>query len=237
MSLLTVVRNVCGRIGIPSPAVVVSNTELQIQQLLALANEEGEELAQRHAWQMLTQEATFTTVAATSQGALTTLAGPSFGWIVSDTIWNRTQRRPIYGPKSAQERQAIINSAISGPFLKYYLRGGELQIIPNPPVADVCFFEWVSENWCQSAGSVKQSAWAADTDTGLLDEGLMTAGIIWRWRQAKGFDYAEDFRKYEMRLEAEIGREKSSPVLSMSRRGDRQRFISGANVPDTGYGA
>ena len=71
MSLLTMVTQVCRRIGIVAPNAVVSSADPQIIQLLALANEEGEELANRYPWQAMRQQATFTTVATESQGAET----------------------------------------------------------------------------------------------------------------------------------------------------------------------
>jgi hypothetical protein len=49
-----------------------------------------------------------------------------------------------------------------------------------------------------SRTSAAQSAWAADTDTGILSEEVMTLGVIWRFLKAKGFDYSEPFRTYEM---------------------------------------
>jgi len=59
----------------------------------------------------------------------------------------------------------------------------------------------------------------------LLDETLMTAGLIWRWKQSKGFDYAEDFRKYQTRVMNAIARDTESAVLDMGRKEDGRTGI------------
>jgi hypothetical protein len=66
-SLLFIIREACKRLGITVPNAAVSSTDLQVQQLVALCNEEGQELSSRYAWQRLTKTATFTTVVSQSQ--------------------------------------------------------------------------------------------------------------------------------------------------------------------------
>ena len=51
MSLLTIVQRVCRLVSLPVPTTVVTSTDLVVQQLYALANEEGEELADAYDWQ------------------------------------------------------------------------------------------------------------------------------------------------------------------------------------------
>ena len=83
MSLLTMVTQVCRRIGITAPSSVSSSSDPQIVQLMAIANEEGQDLSSRYPWVGLQNESTFATVATESQGAILTLAGASFRYILS----------------------------------------------------------------------------------------------------------------------------------------------------------
>ena len=46
MSLLTVIQDACNELSLPSPAMVIGNTDPQVQQLLALANLEGQTFLQ-----------------------------------------------------------------------------------------------------------------------------------------------------------------------------------------------
>ena len=87
MTLLTVVQRFCKRTGISSPTTVYGSTDPQIIQVLALLEEEGNDLSGRGDWQELTNEATHTTVATESQGAITTIASNGFRYIKNNTIW------------------------------------------------------------------------------------------------------------------------------------------------------
>ena len=105
MTCLQIIQAACRRIGILAPNVAVGSYDQQIIQLLALCEEEGQELADRYPWQGLQNEVLFVTVAAQVQTTLSATA-PGFNYIVNDTIWNRTLRRPVYGPNSEQDWQA-----------------------------------------------------------------------------------------------------------------------------------
>ena len=65
MTVLEIVRSVCGIIGLPQPSSLTGTTDLQVIQLRELLNKEGEELAERSSLgcESLVAEATFSTVA------------------------------------------------------------------------------------------------------------------------------------------------------------------------------
>lgn len=229
MSLITLVQTACKRVGLPSPNAVYSSTDENVVRMLALSNEGGEEIAQRYPWQRLVNESTFTSAATESQGAITTLAGTDFGWIVNDTVWNRTQMMQWF-PILETEWAAMKASSVTGPYPRFLIRGNALRAIPTPTAGHTIAFEWVSKNWCQSSGGTAQSAWAADTDTGIIDEGLLTADLIWRWKAAQGLDYAEDFRKCEGRIENAMSRDGAKKHLNFhGRRGTR--FLTNRSIP------
>ena len=217
MSLLTMVTQVCRRIGIVAPNAVVSSADPQIIQLLALANEEGEELANRYPWQAMRQQATFTTVATESQGTMTALTGADFKYIVNETFYNRSLRRPVFGPLSDSDWQNLKAMQINGPWNQFRIRGNEMLFIPVPAAGQDCYFEWQSKNWCgDSTGVTTRSAWGADDDIGILDETIMLHGLIWRWKSVKGFDYAEDMAKYERLVDDATARDGGKPILNGS---------------------
>jgi len=235
MSLLSIIQQACGRIGVSTPTSVVGNSDSIITQLLALANEEGEELTTgasvglSYDWSQLQTETSFTALAQENQGAITTIA-PGFRYIINGTIFNRTLRRPVPGPLPPQSWQMLRAANVVGPYPQFRIRNGNLILIPNPTAGDSIYFEYQSANWCQSASSVGQMAWAADDDTGLLDEQLMTAGLIWRWKKAKNLEYAEDFRQYQTRVLNAIARDGGKTTINI---GD-QEFVPGVLiVPET----
>lgn len=217
MSLLTICQQAFVRMGLPSPTAVTTATDAQTLRVLSFANEEGQELAARWAWQGLQREASFTTVATEQQGTLATICGADYGWIVNETIWNRTQRRPIFGPKSEAEWQALKAAFVNGPWYQFRIRQNAILFTPVPAAGDSCYFEWISKNWViKASDGTGSTIWTADADTSYMDERLMTLGIIWRWKQARGFDYAEDFAKYERAVDDAIARDGGKPRLSLN---------------------
>lgn len=210
MSALTIIQTVCKRLGLNSPNTI-NSTDQQIIQMAALLNEEGQELAQRYAWQVLIKEATFTTVATETQTTL-----PSgFKYILNDTIWNRSLDEPLSGPQSPQSWQALKAQSFTGPYHQYRIQGNAIKFIPVPAAGMDCYYEYVSKNWCYSTTNVDNDAFTADDDAPYLDEQLLILGTIWRWKQAKGLEYAEDFAKYERRVVDAIARDGGREKLSL----------------------
>lgn len=240
MSLLTIIDDVCNRIGISAPSSVIGSNDAQIIQLLALANKEGKELATASSvglsydWQALQAEASFTTTATESQGPIATIA-PNMKYIIGGSIWDRTRRLPVYGSMDAQTYQNFKAWGVTSPYPKYRIRGGILLLTPIPAAGELYYFEYQSKNWCtNSTGSVYRQRWAADTDIGLLDEDLMVDGIVWRWKHAKGLDYAEDFRMYQMNVINALARDTEHSILDMGRKSDQR---TGIILPIGGWNA
>lgn len=200
MTLLSVIQDASRRIGFAAPQAAVSSTDPTTTQLLAFAQEEGYTLARRHEWQVLQTEYTFPTANGTESYAL-----PSdFSRILKETVFNRTERRRMYGdltPSQWQETKASLVTMVNPAFR---VRGGLFLISPTPTAVETIAYEYITTKWCQSNSGTAQSAWAADTDTGLLDEALITLGIIWRYRKAKGLEYGDDMNTYEMEVNKSI---------------------------------
>lgn len=215
MSLLTVVQSAARRVGIAVPTSVAGSSDVQALQLMEFVTEEGQDLTDRYPWARLQTEATFVTVAAELQGALSTLAPSSFQYILNDTIWNRSKRRPIYGGLSPEEWQRFKASPVTGPLEQFRLRGGNLYFTPIPTAGETCAFEYMSGNWCESNLGVGHEVCVADTDVFRLPERLILLGVVWRWKRSKGLAYAEDFRLYETEVANAQGRDAGKPRLSL----------------------
>lgn len=230
MSLLTIIQSASKRVGLTSPSSAIGLTDANVIRLIELANEEGEELANRHQWQNLIRESTHTSLAAESQGAITTIAGTDFSYILNDTIWNRTQNRR-WMPVDDVMWQQMLSSGISGPDTYFRLRGNTLRTYPTPTAGHTIAFEWVSKNWCESSGGTGQSAWAADTDVAKLDERLIVHGLVWRWKASQGLEYAEDFRKYELMVNDAIARDGAHPHINMGQ-GSKSRLVGRNSIAE-----
>ena len=216
MSMLTVVQHFCRRTNLPVPTTVYGTTDPQVLQVMAILEEEGNDLASRGSWQGLTFEGSHTSLAAEDQGAISTIASNGFRYIKNETIWDRTDQLPIFGPLDNKDWQANKAISTNGPKYRYRIRGGKLLINPVPAASHSYYFEYVSKNWILGAnGTTYKQYFTLDTDTVLIPEELVLMGIRWRWKKEKGFDYAEDMRTYEMQVKDALGRDGSKKTLSM----------------------
>ena len=220
MAMLQTIQYFCRRQNLPVPATVYGTTDPQVQQVMALLEEEGNDLALRGSWQGITFEATLSTLAAEDQGAIATIASNGFRYIKNQTIWDRTNRLPVLGPLDGQDWQAIKALQVSGPRYQHRIRGGKLLVNPTPTAALDWRFEYVSPNWILGAdGTTYKQYFTLDTDTLLLPDTLLLMGLRWRWLREKGMDYAELFRTYEMQVKDALGRDGGKGVLHMDSAG------------------
>lgn len=229
MSLLTIVQQAAPLIGVSKPAVVATATDPTVSLLFGLAQQEGEELARYGDWRALRKEKTFTTVFAETQ--TDTPIPPDFAGIIDLTIWNRSARRPLYGPVDAAQWQQWKAGSTFPVTDSFTLRGTAWLMGPPPAAGQTIAYEYRSANWCQSSGGTPQSAWAADTDTALLSERLMRLGLVWRFKMRRGLEWQTDHENYLNEVDGELARDRPRKVLDLRYGGPPYRY-PGVVVPD-----
>jgi len=240
MSLLTMIQAAANLIGVQQPVSVIGSTDTTTLQLLAFANQEGVDLAER-AWPLLYRTATITTVASQQEYDLPA----DFNWQIVNTFWNAAERLPVWGPLTPQTWQAIEYGMVAGSPVgtRYVIWRGtssndaKVYLDPTPSTnGDTLAYMYVSSHWCASSGGTTQATWAADTDVGILDEDLMKDGIVWRFLRQKGLDYGDLRNDYERRRSRLLAQARPAPNLSLA--GNRSwRLLGPQNLPETGYGA
>lgn len=217
-NLLAIVQSAALEMGLPSPSSVIGNPDGQTQQMLALANREGRELAQiEGGWTALRAEQDITLVP--GQAAYPFPA--DFAYYLQDTFWDRTTHMPLSGPMSPVDWQ-ILQSGIfpAGVFTRYRIMDGQISFNPTPTAPDIIAVEYISSNWCQSIGGISQAAFLADTDTPKLPDDLFTLGIKWRLLAVRGFNYSEEKDTYERAIARLRPRDKVTEDINMGARGD-----------------
>lgn len=210
MTLLTVVQNACAMAGLPRPTAVISATDPTMRAILAHANMEGQALARDYEWQRLRSEQTFTTTATAEQ---TNAIPTDFNKFIDGTFWNRSRKMQLFGPLDPviwQGFQAMTAAPVMDAFT---YRGNSIYVNPVPAAGQTMSFEYISTYWCQSAAAAGQTAWVADTDTGRLSEALMTQGIVWRYKAARGLDIATDYSLYESMLRNLLQNDKPHAIM------------------------
>lgn len=226
MALLQIIQRTARLLSIPVPTEVVNSTDVQVQQLYEIANEEGEELLGAHDWQILRAQYTFPTVDDPDQ---VNPLPSDFDRFVHDTFFNRTTMRQVIGPITPQQWQSIqAQPQLNRVFLAFIQRGGEFLITPTPTAGETIAYEYISKNWAVSDADVPQDMFLADTDETFLPERLFRLGIRWRFLKSKGLEYAEDFRTYQTELNQTKARDGGNGSLSST---GRDGYILSPNLP------
>lgn len=223
MTVLTIVQDACAEVGVSTPSSVIGSTDANVVQMLALLNREGKWLAKGYDWQVLRKEGSFTTSAANQQIAdLTSFTDTSsasvtdFARMVPKTMWDRTASEQIGEPLTAARYQGDLANVTTGVRYRYIIRGNSLFFSPVPPASHSVYFEYYKKHWCASSGGAGKVAFTVDTDVGILDEDLLTQGLVVRFLKSKGLDYAEEFRRYEHMISSLTGGQSPAPDLSVT---------------------
>jgi hypothetical protein len=210
MSVLSIVTTHCQVHGLNVPSSVVNSSNAGVNQILGLITELVDEIMDQDNYQAATVEKTFALTATEDQGALTTLLGADYKYLHPETLFDRTLRRPLYGPLTDKEWQEIKALVNPGPFYKFRLRGDHLLINPTPaaPLSTVAC-EYASTYGVKSSGGTLKAAITLDTDTFVLPEMLIRAGLKYKWKRTKSLPYAEDETDYYGMLNNYIARDKA----------------------------
>lgn len=215
MTLLQICEEAMEGTGITAPSAIISGDDTA-QQLLRLANTAGDFVAKAGDWQGLITEATFdvldTDIQVTIESVWTDIRK-----IIDNTMFNRTQQMPVRGPLSAQAWQQIKSNSVSPGSLFFRLRGGKLLLIGNRVAGDDIYFEYVSKNWVSNAAaSAFTNRFAADTDFPRFDDKALMLELRWRFREAKGLEYAEAMRDAMEYVAERFANDKPAETLNLS---------------------
>lgn len=233
MTLLTICQDAAKIIGITSPSTVTASTDTSVIQLEAVANQEGRGLVQTYRWEALINEASHTTIAAESQGTMVSIAA-DFGRFSNNTMWNRTTNRKYYGPITGAQWQRI-KAIVSGNITNYFrIRGGLLLMNPTPTVGQSVNFEYVSKNWVDESGGTTADAdkFTGDAQTSVIDEELITLGVVWRFLKLKGLPFDQQYIEYQTRLAEYSSHDGAKSILRMA---GPSPVILALNEPEGNY--
>ena len=228
MTLLSIVQDAADEAGWDQPATVVGNTDAD--QFLRLLNREGEVLS-KWQWEILVKEDTFTLATSDQDYALAS----DFRYLIPTTIWNRDNKRAILWLNSQMWQFFKGWTTVNGLNLRARLRNGEMefeQTITSSDNGKTIAYEYVSKNWTADSGSTAQQKFAADSDTSVLDEELLTLGLVWRFKKAKGMDWQGDFQDYRQEVLSAKARDGGSRILRFGR-GPVQHL--GVNTPEGNF--
>lgn len=229
MDLLQICQEFCRRTGLVVPATISGSVDPQVVQLMGLLNEAVEEIILRDEWEGVTYETTFTTITGEDQGSIETLA-PGLRKILSETIYNRSNKLRVDGPISPADWQARKAIPLTGTLYNYRIRQNRLLLSPPGTAGALFAFEYVSRYLVTTEAGVPKASFSLDSDLFSLSDSLAIQALRWKWKCEKGLDYAEDFARFERQLWSEAGGQRIPGQIYMDSE-DRPRAGPGVVVP------
>ena len=209
MTVLSIIQDHCRIHSLNIPVTVLSSGDAGVQQLYGLLSELLDEVVNESKFNVTTREAVFTSVAGEDQGAMQTLAPFGYQFAYFETFYDRTLRRPLYGPLTEIEWQQIKALPNPGPFYKFRIRGDHLLINPAPVAPlSVLAFEYASSWAVLDAAGILKAQITIDTDTFVFPDRILRKGLAFRWKQVKGLPYQSDETQYYNLLNNYIARDK-----------------------------
>lgn len=117
---------------------------------------------------------------------------------VEETSWNRTQRRPIEGPISSNEWNALKAQVEGGIHDMFRIRDDQYLIFPTPAANETMAYEYVRNSIGKTSGGSRISAFTANEDKTLWPDELVELEVQWRYRKSEGMDYSEEYRNAQI---------------------------------------
>ena len=215
MSLLTVIQDAMVLCGQSQPSSVVSNTDPTVLKFLAFAQIEVEETASEYNWRNLNIAMTLT-----GDWTTTLFSLPSdFERILQgQALWStKYPSIPLQGPISSQDLLALKALPVMPVRPVWRLIGSALEIWPALASGENVNGEYRSANPISSSDTTtRRPRWGSDSDFVLFPEIILKLGVIWRWKQSKGLDYAEDFRNYSIERDKKAAHENGGKIVRMT---------------------
>ena len=194
------------------PQEVFASSQQECLEMADLAQEAAADIAKSHDWRGLTKIHTINTPGETAPlppdfdrmvlgSAIDDPATWFWGYHPFETVndWMRAKNGSF---------QVITPGG-------WIILGKEIHFYPAP--SGSATFPYISSAWARSESGTPKTAFSADNDTFVLSERLLTLAIVWRFKEAKGLEYAEDQASYDIALAQEQTRDKGARVLRSPR--------------------
>ena len=222
MSLLTIIQGVALRCNYTVPNAVFSSSDPVIQQMIACAQDTGDEMVERVDWQALkiASPVTFT-----GDGSTTLFSLPA-GFSVGVN-----KLSPDCFVSSAYPTLRMVGPVLEDDLLRmkalpmslypsvWRVVGSQIEFFPALQAGEVVSFVYQKGQWVTNSVGVPYSppAFAADTDLVVFSERVVRLGAIAKGKQLKGLAYAEEMSAYEMSLDRVSAQEDTGRIIDMSR--------------------
>lgn len=232
-TVANIVSKAAVALGLGTVSDVFASTDPNVVQLRTLLESVGRELVRERRWSHLVLEHTFTTTAAASYAL-----PADFRCLVPSTGWNRTTDWPLGGPLDGETWQYIASGSITPTRLYVRVWRGAMYVQPSTDTGSSIAYEYGTVYWVATTGSTTPTldGPTANTDVILFDPDLIQKALRLAWLEAKGFDTTAALSRYERALRVAASDDSQARAWPIGRVRGEAHLLSGANVPDRGWG-
>jgi len=226
-----VLNQVSGELGLPRPSSITGLTDVQSLQLLSLLNAAGNELLLYYPWDTFAKEWAFTTSFATADYALP----EDYAYFIDQTQWDRSNRWPLLGPKSAQEWSWLKGALVAQlPRMRYRIQDNKFKLWPVPQGTTTykLAMEYITKYWVtNTAEPVLADMITRDNDVLLYDPWMLVKFVKFKFYELKGFNTAGVNADFLRVFNALTGKDVGAKILSLAPKITNQ-YLGPWSVPD-----
>lgn len=212
MTVLSAMQSAAMRLIGRKPTTFFSSTQRFEQEIVDLANEVAKSIADNNDWQALTRVYTLT-----GDGSTTAFALPSDydrmlldSRIYDSESWAWGYHRIVRADEWLQF--TIRDWAIITPGM-WTMMENQLQFVPAPSDQGVAKFLYITNEIVTDEDGVGKESFTKDSDSFVLNERLLTLGIIWRWREQKRMDSSTDEANFNQLYSELAGRDGGARLI------------------------
>lgn len=240
---LGIVQTICDEIGLPVPTTTTSSSNRQVTQMVAFANQTGDDLRDSADWPVLRKTATISVISGTTDYTVELVSGSNTfacSRIVNETGWDSTNSWYFAGSVNDVEWNALQYS-IGSTGLKRCWRttaDGTIEIYPTPDSSgDSLKVSFITSSWARSVAGGALTELAADDDYHLFNDRLFILGTKWRFLHSKGLPFDAEIAEYKATIDRRKAASRPARTVRLGARRGRPVLLGTNNIPDTGYGS
>ena len=217
MTVLEACQSALMRLVKKRPNTVFSSQDPTVMEVADLVSEVGAFIMKKHEWQALTSIHSIT-----ADGTTTVYDLPSdydrmltANGIIDPNSW-------FWGYDHVGNVSEWLRLKGSGFGLispgAWIILGNQFNFLPAPAANQKAEFPYISKNFARSGTGTPKASFTQDADTFVLNERLLTLGIIWMWRVQKRLDSSAEEDRFFEALSEEAARDAGAWAIRSRRR-------------------
>lgn len=212
MTVLSACQNAAIELIGKKPSTIFSASDTFSLEMQTLANVVARDIAKSHDWQTLIATYTITGDGVTSSFPLP----DDYDRMLLDTnLYDRVNWAWGYFRIVRLDEWMLMKVRDWGLVNPgaWTMIGGNLEFLPAPQDTAQAQFLYVKNAIVSGDGSEPKKTFTKDSDEFILDEQLLTRGLVWRWREMKRLDASADEANFQKMFGDLSSREAGSKVI------------------------